>query len=79
MIKIGVDTLIFDEFEKIHTETEFTGDIADVLSEFIMWFPERNRLGIPYPDDMYNYAVLKKGAVNTRAKAPFSCLSLCDL
>lgn len=39
--------LIFDEFEKIHTETEFT------------WFPERNRLGIPCPDDMYNYAALK--------------------
>lgn len=73
--------LIFDEFEKIHTETEFTDDIADVLSEFIMWFPERNRLGIPCPDEMYNYAVLKKGAKNTvsvRARAPFSCLSVCD-
>ncbi|WP_264683359.1 hypothetical protein [Wolbachia endosymbiont (group B) of Euphydryas aurinia] len=44
--------LIFDEFEKIHTETEFTDDIADVLSEFIMWFAERNRLGIPCPDDL---------------------------
>ncbi|MFT4314579.1 MAG: hypothetical protein AB3P11_05860 [Wolbachia pipientis] len=44
MIKIGVDTLIFDEFEKIHTETEFTDDIADVLSEFIMWKSSWNTL-----------------------------------
>lgn len=58
--------LIFDEFEKIHTETEFT------------WFPERNRLGIPCPDDMYNYAALKNDAVSVQAKAPFSCLSVCD-
>ncbi|WP_353279225.1 hypothetical protein [Wolbachia endosymbiont (group B) of Xanthorhoe designata] len=70
--------LIFDEFEKIHTETEFTDDIADVLSEFIMWFPEKNRLGIPCPDDMYNHKVLKNDAISVRAKAPFSCLSVCD-
>ncbi|OAM06135.1 MAG: hypothetical protein TV41_07310 [Wolbachia endosymbiont of Dactylopius coccus] len=73
--------LIFDEFEKIHTETEFTDDIADVLSEFIIWFPEKNRLGIACPEEMYNHAVLKNdavSAVSVRARAPFSCLSVCD-
>ncbi|WP_341818219.1 hypothetical protein [Wolbachia endosymbiont (group B) of Ennomos erosarius] len=44
--------LIFNEFEKIHTETKYTDDIADVLSEFIMWFPEKNRLGIPCPESI---------------------------
>lgn len=44
--------LIFNEFEKIHTETKYTDDIADVLSEFIMWFPKKNRLGIPCPESI---------------------------
>ncbi len=43
----------FDEFEKIHTEINHSDDIADVVSECVLWWCERNRLGIPCPDDMY--------------------------
>ncbi|WP_250296701.1 hypothetical protein [Wolbachia endosymbiont of Oedothorax gibbosus] len=75
--------VMFDEFEKIHTEAENqrTDDIVDVGCEFIIWWCERNRLGIACPEDMYNPAVLKNDAVNAvsvRARAPFSCLSVCD-
>ncbi|MDG7053367.1 MAG: hypothetical protein LKM45_05855 [Wolbachia endosymbiont of Alcedoecus sp.] len=72
----------FDEFEKIHTEINHSDDIADVVSECVLWWCERNRLGIPCPDDMYNYELLKKNDVvnnvSVRARAPFACLSVGD-
>lgn len=46
-----------------------------------MWFPEKNRLGIACPEEMCIYPVLKNdavSAVSVRARAPFSCLNVCD-